>query len=386
MRIGVITFFGNGNYGSELQALAMNGFCTARGHQVTFLRVYSSNRFIRYAKRIWDKMCVWYNCKTDKEYLKVYNDLRSNVNKQADISQELRNHIQAKVNTLIKTGNISAFRMKHHSPFDCYICGSDQVWSALIQPVWTYNFLEGVSSDRKIAYAPSIGVNDVPEYFIRTVAPLVRDFNYLSVREQNVADLFEKKIGIKPLVAVDPTILVGKEYWINMLHREGLSRTDKPYIFCYFLGELNDDRVSFLNQFAGDREIIILPYEHHEQKLRDGKYVLADHLEFVNFIRFADYVFTDSFHATVFSLLFHKEFAVFQRSHVGVTKQTSRIESLLSRAHLENRLIENPNKVDSLSTINYNQVDRIIEEQRLESVQFLDKALTQIQNKIDSIK
>lgn len=382
MRIGVVTFFGNGNYGSELQALAMNGFCTARGHQVTFLRIYSSNRLIRYTKRIWNKVCVWFNCKTDKEYLKVYNDLRSNVNKQADISQELRNHIQAKVNRLIKTGNISSFRMKHHSPFDCYICGSDQVWSALIQPVWTYNFLKGVSSDRKIAYAPSIGVNDVPEYYIRTVAPLVRDFKYLSVREQNVAELFENKIGVKPIVAVDPTILVGKEYWMDMLQKEGLSGAVKPYIFCYFLGELNEDQVGLLNRLAGDREIIILPYEHHANKLKKGKYVLADHLEFVNYIRYADYIFTDSFHATVFSLLFHKEFAVFQRSHVGVTKQTSRIESLLSLVHLENRLIENPNKVDSFSAIDYNQVDTIVEEQRQKSVQFLDKALTQIQNRL----
>lgn len=382
MKIGIITFFGNGNYGSELQALAMNGFCQERGHQVTFLRIYSSNKLIRYIKRIWDRLSVLYHCKVDKEYLNVYKDRRSNVNKQADISQELRNHIQAKVNTLIKTGNISTFRMKHHSPFDCYICGSDQVWSALIQPVWAHNFLEGVSANRKIAYAPSIGVNDVPDYYIQTVAPLVRDFKFLSVREQNVADLFEKKIGVKPLVAVDPTILVGIEYWTNLLQKENLAKPNKPYIFCYFLGEINEGQVSFLNRFAGDREIIILPYEHHAIKLRKGKYVLADHLEFVNYIRYADYVFTDSFHATVFSLLFHKEFAVFQRSHVGVTKQTSRIESLLSQLHLNNRLAESPNTIDTFSTINYELVDCIVEKQRQESVRFLDNALTQIQNSI----
>lgn len=382
MKIGVITFFGNGNYGSELQALAMNGFCTARGHQITFLRIYSGNRFIRYAKRMWDKLFVWYYCKTDKEYLKVYNDLRSNVNKQADISQELRNHIQAKVNTLIKTGNISAFRMKHHSPFECYICGSDQVWSALIQPVRTYNFLKGVSCNRKIAYAPSIGVNDVPDYYIRTVAPLIRDFKYLSVREQNIADLFESKLGIKPLVAVDPTILVGRDYWIELLQRENHSIPNKPYIFCYFLGELNDNQMDAINRVAGNREIIILPYEQHTQKLNNGKYLLADHLEFVNYIRYADYVFTDSFHATVFALLFHKEFAVFQRSHVGVTKQTSRIESILSLVHLDSRLVNNLNSIESFITINYDSVDIIIEEERQKSILFLENALGQIQNNL----
>lgn len=382
MRIGVITFFDNGNYGSELQALAMQGFCESRGHEVTFLRIYPGNKYIRFINRVVNKIIVWYKCKTDKEFLKVHEDLRSNVGRQANISPELRNHIQASVTRLIHSGHISAFRMRHFPPYDCYICGSDQVWSALIQPVWTYNFLKGVPADRKIAYAPSVGVNDMPEYYLRTIAPLVKDFKYLSVREHNVADVFEKRFGVKPLVAIDPTILVGRDYWINLLQKENIKKENSPYVFCYFLGEISDEQVVFLNRFADGRKIIILPYEKHAEKLRNGQYVLADHLEFVNYIRYADYVFTDSFHATVFSILFHRDFAVFQRSHVGVTKQTSRIESLLSLVHLEDHLVNNPNTVDTFGVTNYKKVDEIIEEECQKSMEFLDNALTHIQNKL----
>ena len=378
MKIGVVTVFGNGNYGSELQSLSMNGFCESRGHKVTFLRIYSSSKFIRLIDRVINRLRNWYSCITDAEYRKVYCDTHSNTNRQATISSELRQHIQSKVASLIHTGNISAFKMRHSSIFDCYICGSDQVWSALIQPVWTSNFLKGVSPFRKIAYAPSIGVNDVPDYYIRTVSPLVRDFKYLSVRERNVAELFESRIGVKPLVVVDPTILVGRDFWIKLLTEYNLFQPKYSYIFCYFLGEINDEQIKFLNQFAGNRMIIILPYEQHTERLKNGEYVLADHLEFINYIRYADYVFTDSFHATVFSLLFHKEFTVFQRSHVGATKQTSRIESILSLVGLENRFYTNSN-VSCLTAIDYNKVDNILEVERQKSVNFLDNALTQVQ-------
>ena len=382
MKIGVITFFGNGNYGSELQALAMQGFCKSRGHEVTFLRIYPGNKYIRFINRVVNKIIVWYKCKTDQEFLTIYEDLRSNVDRQTNISPELRTHIQSSVTRLIHSGHISAFRMIYLSPFDCYICGSDQVWSALIQPVWTYNFLKGVSSDRKIAYAPSVGVNEMPEYYLRTIAPLVKEFKYLSVREQNVADVFEKRFGVKPLVVVDPTILVGREYWINLLQKENIKKEEHHYVFCYFLGEISNEQTDFLNRFAGDRKIIILPYEKHAEKLKNGNYVLADHLEFVNYIRYADFVFTDSFHATVFSILFHREFAVFQRSHVGVTKQTSRIESLLSLVHLSDHLVNSPSAVESLGVTNYDIVDEIIEEERQKSIRFLENALTNIQNKL----
>ena len=235
---------------------------------------------------------------------------------------------------------------------------------------------------RKIAYAPSIGVNVVPDFYIRAVAPLIRDFKFLSVREQSTAEIFRKRIGVDPFVAVDPTILVGKEYWLDLLQKEQLPKPESSYIFCYFLGELNDEQVDFLNRFAGDRKIIVLPYEKHAEKLRNGNYVLTDHLEFVNYIRYADFVFTDSFHATVFSILFHREFAVFQRSHVGVTKQTSRIESLLSLVQLGDHLVNNPNVVESFGETNYDKVDEVIEEERQKSIQFLDNALTHIQNKL----
>lgn len=378
MRIGVITFFGNGNYGSELQALATKGFCESRGHEVTFLRIYSSNRLVRYFKKIINRFSVWYHCKTDKEYQRVYHDLHLNTSSQKGISSDLRNYIQLKVSELIKTDNISIFSMRHGNLYDCFICGSDQVWSALIQPVWTHNFLKGVSPDRKIAYAPSVGVDCVPNYYIKTITPLVKDFKYLSVREQSIAALFQNKIGVTPKVVVDPTILVGKEYWEVLLQKENIIRPKYPYILCYFLGELNDAQAHLINEFAEGRKIITLPYKDSEKILNNSQYVLANHLEFINYIQYADFVFTDSFHGMVFSLMFNKEFAVFNRSHIGITKQTSRIESLLNMVGLSERLVDYPKTIDSFSSIDYKIVNTIIEHKRQDSICFLDSALKEV--------
>lgn len=378
MKIGVVTFFDNGNYGSELQAIATKEFCANRGHDVTFLRIQSNNKVVRFIKRMRSRILVWYNCKTDKVYSKYYNDRRKNAIVQPIISFELKSHIHGSVAQFIKSQSISPWKMRHNSPFDCYICGSDQIWSALRIPVWVENFLEGVSPMRKIAYAPSLGVNDVPEYYIRSIAPLVRDFKFLSVREDMAANILEKRIGVKPHVVVDPTILVGRKTWDKLLEKEKLPRLSNSYIFCYFLGEINNNLINFLNNFAKGREIIILPYEHHAENLINGKYVLANQFEFLNYIRYADYVFTDSFHGTVFSLLYNREFAVFQRSHVGVAKQSTRVESLLSTYGLMNRLVNFPEDVNLLPKIDYDQINVKLQSEREKSINFLDGALNEI--------
>lgn len=382
MKIGVITFFDNGNYGSELQAIATKEFCSSRGHDVTFLRIYSSCKFIRFLNRLSDRFTVWYNCKKDASYRKCYRDRLNNRTAQPTISKELARCIHNSVSREIKTGNIAAWHMRHFSPYDCYVCGSDQVWSALRIPVWKTNFLPGVSPMRKIAYAPSIDINDVPEHYIRTVAPLVRDFEFLSVREESAAKVFKECMGVSPRIVVDPTILVGCDTWERILSKEGLEKPKNNYIFCYFLGDLQDAQIEFLNNYAGDREVIILPYEHHSKRLNKGKYVLADQFEFINYLRYADYVFTDSFHATVFSLLFNKEFSVFQRSHIGLTKQTSRIESLLSMVHLENRLVSNVNEVESFQDIDYSKINKILDFERSKSIEYFENALNKIQSNI----
>lgn len=380
MKIGVITFFDNGNYGSELQSIALNKFCSSRGHDVTFLRIYSSCRLLRLINRSRDRISIWYNCKTDSEYRKFYLDRQKNSKSQPVISTQLAKCIHESVSKVIKSGNISSLHTRFLSPYDCYICGSDQVWSALRLPVWKSNFLPGVSPMRKIAYAPSIGINNVPRHYIRAVAPLVRDFKFLSVREESAAKIFEECIGISPTIVVDPTILIGREAWERMLLKEQLERPKYNYIFCYFLGEIQDEQINFLNIFAGDRSVIILPYEHHSKKLQKGKYLLANQFEFINYIRFADYVFTDSFHGTVFSILFNKEFAVFQRSHVGMTKQTTRIESLLSMVNLQERFVSDVGAISSFRKIDYCSVNEIIMSERNKSIKYLDNALAQVQS------
>lgn len=144
--------------------------------------------------------------------------------------------------------------------------------------------------------------------------------------------------------------------------------------------KMYDDTISCINEIAEGREVLILPYKEDSQKVLNGKYELADPLDFVNLIKNAKYVLTDSFHGSVFSVLYNKQFVVTKRSHVGRVSQTSRITSLLSKFGFEAQYCQHTEEMlDALRTpINYNSKTQILHDEQNISREFLNNALMEI--------
>jgi len=383
MRIAVITFFDNGNYGSELQSLAMNRYLQERGHRVTFCQIKAPTKGERILELLSDKirlMVAELSCREMKLYLK---DRRTNMVKQRCISPELKQYIHSFVANYITSKRISRwnFPNKH---FDAYICGSDQIWSALKLPINGQLFLSKVSPERKIAYAPSMGLDYLPEYYIRQTKKYISDFKYLSVREDAAKKTIEERFGIDAIQVLDPTMLVGTEIWDNLLLKEGKQAPNFEYVFCYFLGSISDEVTRCVNEIALGMKVIILPYEEDTRKTVNGEYFFADPLDFVNLIKHAKYILTDSFHGSVFSVLYEKQFVVTKRSHIGRVSQMSRISSLLSKFGLNKQYCQQTNEMLNAlrTTIDYSLKTQSLGEEQSLSRSFLDNALIEIESSL----
>lgn len=379
MRISIVTLFDNGNYGSELQSMAMTLYLKNKDYEPVLCHIKAPNKALRLLEVLVDAVVLKINTFFNAEMKMYLTDCTINAEKQRSISSELKEYVHSFVSRHIVSERVSRWNVPN-GKFDAYICGSDQIWSALKLPICSKLFLNGVSSDRKIAYAPSMGLDTLPTYYIKKVGKYISDFKYLSVREEAAKHAILENFGIDALQVLDPTMLVGRDVWDSLLAFEGKKTPKKKYIFCYFLGELSDDTVRCINDIAKEYEVIILPYEEDSIKVRNGNYQLADPLDFVNLIKHAQYVLTDSFHGSVFSVLYEKQFVVTKRTHVGRVAQTSRITSLLTIFGLEKQYCQYANEMlNALKTnIDYSTIYKQLENEQKISRAFLDNALDEI--------
>ena len=264
------------------------------------------------------------------------------------------------------------------SNFDVFVCGSDQIWSPLCFD--TKYFLDFIPKLKKIAYAPSIGVTQIKDKYIRNcMKKLIDDFRFLSVREEQGKKLIKEICNKDAVVALDPTLLLKKE-WNNYLNDDYAQKQGK-YLLCYFLGE-NQATWNHVWKIADKLglQIKIVPVFQKDVEKPGQILTGVGPAEFLGLIKHAAFVCTDSFHGVAFSINFHKEFCVYERfSNNSSDSQNSRIYNILNITGLKTRLIKDKNKINvDLSDIDFLEVDKKLEQYRNESIQFLKKSLTEI--------
>ena len=223
--------------------------------------------------------------------------------------------------------------------------GSDQIWNPMIcarQPAFFLNF---ASSGKKcISYAASIARNDLSFVQIETFAKLLARFDYISLRENNY-----NKIEIPPKkieCCVDPTLLLSQEEWNTLASSP---RFSEPYIFCYIFGD--DKKIRKFAMKLGKLKrlkLVTVPYLSGFFNFADAfmdatKLFHVSPSDFLSLIKNADYIITDSFHATVFSIIFHKQFYVFERK--GSSNMGSRIATLTELSHTQSHFITENNNI-----------------------------------------
>ena len=366
-KIGIVSYYRNINFGSALQACALQMAIRKFGYDCEHIRRFPrrsrkqkffaliKNPFIVFRKLVW-----FY-----KKIASPKTELRRN-----NFSRFVHENIQE--SEIFCTTDDLARTEKN---YDAVVCGSDQIWAPNQFNEWFYiNFIS--NKCKKIAYAPSIGLPLIPDDLKDKVASLIKDIGYLSVREKEGAQIVYELTGIDVPVVLDPTLLISKDEWLGKVQKS--TAPDEPYILCLFLGENTQHRKSVEEyRQATGRKIVAIPFAKCDYTWGDVVMADAGPLEFIDLVKNASIVFTDSFHGAAFSMNLNKPFYAFMRfAEDHPICQNSRIRNLLNIFGLQSRLIDDGATVTEMDIdIDYATVNEILEKKRAKSLTYLQTSL-----------
>lgn len=264
--------------------------------------------------------------------------------------------------------------------FDTLVTGSDQVWNlTFFRPACFLNFAG--PGQKKISYAASVSIDSFTRVQAAVVKHYLRDFSAVSVRESQTVDLLRPLSPVDPVWVLDPTLLLTAEQWDEICADRMM---DEPYMFCYFLG-MDRQKCDLATDFAKKNgwKIITIPYLHgyDEKEPTDfGDYRLIDISpeQFLSLIKHAAYVLTDSFHACVFSNIYKRQYAVFNRDKSGA--MNSRIYSLTQMMEQQERFCDTDEKMttahlSSLAEMDYTRSPAEFEKRKAISLAYLEKSI-----------
>lgn len=382
MNIGIIThFYNSNNYGGVLQAYALTKYLKKADIVAEQIRYpFSVVNFLDHKKR--NKKLKYFNpC----NYCKVFNRKvkKTIINllygKNLDLRKVAFNNFASNISQSKAVFDRNTI-FKSVALYDAFITGSDQVWN--LDWFDSNYFLEFVPNDKKkISYAASIGQGvltaDRKEYFQRVLPT----FDAISVREKETVDLLQPLIPDKKVEWVlDPTLLLEREEWNKICPER---RVKEQYLFCYFLG--HDKRLRELAvKYAKEHNLKIINLPHLcgicKVDKNFGDYKLYDVApnDFISLIKYSECVFTDSFHACVFSGIYNKNFYVFNRS--GAKNMATRIYTLCELFECQDHFCDCDEKFDTayieqLNSINYDKDFTLLKEMKDKSIKFLKEAL-----------
>lgn len=366
-RVGILTlYYKNDNYGGIAQAYALQKYVEILGYDSSVIcyrrttsPMFDGNKIgsIQYMYSIVYKF-------PEKLKLKIKNFLA-----RRQYYDKLINNIEIRK----KAFERSRLCVKHteivytdetiedlESQFDCFVSGSDQIWKPIVvRPAYVCGFVP--KNKKKISYASSIAATSYPKDYSEFMKNSLKDYDWISVREDEakkfLCNILDKNID----VVVDPTLLLPFGLW-NTMASERLIK-DK-YIFVYLLGQSEKQRIK-IKEYAKHKRMQIVTLPHVEGKVRAcdidfGDIQLYDVTlnDFFSLIKNSEKVITDSFHAVVFSLVFKRDFFVYARESFKLGgSMVSRLNTLLGSIGLQQQLVDVKTDLNSINkSINYNKV------------------------------
>lgn len=362
-----VTWF-YGNYGSILQAFALQKILNKIGVENEIVNYIPNN--IEKIKFFLLNSSRWTVLKDKIESRKINKYI---LTKEERIKKEqiFKSFNNSYLNFTKKYSNQNALN-ELSDRYDYYFCGSDQIWNPSFFK--KCQFLSFVSDNKpKISYAPSIGKAQLTKKEKNKIKPLLERFTAISVREEQGAKLIESILFKSVKVVCDPVFLLSKEEWENFF---GLKKQKDEYILCYFLGR-NKKHYEIVKDFSKKTKIPIktIPNNYCGYRLGIGVEKLVGPLEWLNLIYNAKYIFTDSFHATAFSLIFNKNFYTVKRFNDNNKKsQNTRIYNLLNIVDLKERIIEDKIKCETkikISNEEWKNINKILEKYKGDSLSWL---------------
>lgn len=363
MKTATITWLKYNNFGTFLQAYALQQYIVGLGIENCILDdshiVEPRKKTIRgRLGRLKYEITKWLRkriCFRERLYNKLFENFR-------------KRYLTVDYNTI----DLSVVDKK----YDCFICGSDQIWNP--GPIWLTQlnssfYYAGFTKKKRIAYAPSFGVTTYPEKHKKEFVSYIRDFSALSAREDVGCKIIESLIGKKAICTLDPTFLLNEVQWRHLIGE----KKRKPYVLGYFLTE-NAEYNAFAQRYASNHNLEYKQiYQEQNKSTRNKNSLVCGPLEFLKAIDNASVVLTDSFHGTVFSIMFRTPNATFQRFFDKNAGQNERLINLFSIIKANRLLINssNLNLVESYLDFDFENARKELDSLVIVSKQFLKDAL-----------
>lgn len=256
-------------------------------------------------------------------------------------------------------------------PYDVILFGSDQIWNSDITNGVAEEFIGGfvcLPETRKIAYAASCGTSDFQSESKEVYINYLNEFYAISVREES----FQKTLvthGYEAEFVLDPTLLLTEYDWKSIIPPEK-TYSDKKYLLIYAFDE--DEKIYDLaRDYAKVHNLDIIAIAYKKKESMYGMEVLTEcgPLEFLSLFANAEHIISASFHGTVFSIIFHKNFHCLPHP-----KYRERTDSLLNLLDLLKHNLDSLNKLEDV-TVDWDKVDKILDEKRFHSLNFLKVAI-----------
>lgn len=410
-RVGIVThYYKSNNYGGNLQAFALAHFINSlkgfKAEQICFSFIKGEeplnnkkkkNISSHYSEKnsSFSHKCIFLfthpflsirklkrNSKKCFSRLKIKNRCSRFVNKLYFQRFEMRNNAILYFNQEIIPHSSVVYNentiCNSNTCYDIFITGSDQVWSGCSNA-----FMLGFVEDKKkISYAASIARKEITKHHSDYMKMKLHDYFAISVRDETDKNIVSQITDKNVEIVLDPVFLLNKEEWNKLATSRG--EHEKDYVFCYFLGDCSKYK-KIVSKFANKKRLKIISIPHfvdNENRVIRSDILFGDikkydvsPADFVSLIREAKYVFTDSFHAVVFSIIYHKEFFAFDRvSKYGI--MNSRIINLLGQFDLLERYYceENSKSISFFlesNEIEYDQCEEKLESEKNKSIRFL---------------
>lgn len=385
-KIALVTCYFQPNYGSQLQAYATQLlFDKMNVPNETIcidglLKEINGAKYRYFISRIWDVNTVKDKFSTMKKVwaMKTKGEkFKANMaerHRMFDDFAKTMFHISRVYHSKEELG-------KAAHTYSAFVVGSDQLWlpSNIEADYYTLNFVP--EDVQKIALATSFGISHLPKRQARKAKLFLKRIDYCSVREQSGQRIVKELTGKDAPVVCDPTILFTADEWAEATSLERF--INEPYLFCYFLGN-NPEQREFVRRFRQITGYKVVQLQHCDEYIKsdvgfpDISPYNVGPKEFIRLIRDAEYVFTDSFHCSAFSMLYSKKFFTFRRySSDSIVSTNGRLYSLLSLVGLESRLIKGNEDVAKCMDmpIDYVSVHEKLAGLRLFTKRFIEDAL-----------
>lgn len=350
-KIGIITFQRAHNYGAILQCLALQEFLAENTEATVSVIDYKPDFLNYYHYFIRDRFSLNHPISTIKEIIYLYRRFKRFIS--------FDNFIESYIKLNKEYSN-------NLSEYDLIIVGSDQLWNIkntnnIFDKMYWGRFKDQ-DTPKLITYAVSTGGCSTLDW--NKVKEYINQFDSISVREKYLKENLEKHANYKSQWVLDPTLLQNREFWIRQTVEY---KPNRPYLF-YYQARNKPLAFQYAKKLASKMNLDFIYISAHIMLPNSNEGVKANPIDFLNILRNATYVVTSSFHGTVFSVQFHKNFSTLLLNDGDDGRSISFLQSI----GLENHLVSITEQINDMET-DWNKVDEVLEQKRQESRMWLLK-------------